>query len=136
VPVVLRLPPGHWPRAAQLWVPSYTLDKQGLNRSNATAFLLLAWSWPSREQWTAVAQPPRPGRLPGLWLGTARCFFLGTRIEEAPHGASGGAGAGAGAAPPHITTPPANQRLTPPSTRTAARLVSNMWAIDRPIWAC
>jgi hypothetical protein len=57
-------------------------------------------------------------------LAGHRAFFLATRIEEAPHAVSGGAGA----PPPPITTTPINQRLTPPSTHYThwARLVSNM----------
>ena len=56
-----------------------------------------------------VAQPSRPGPAP---KARAPRVFLATPIEEAPHAASGGAGA----APPAITTTPANQRLTLPST--------------------
>jgi hypothetical protein len=56
-----------------------------------------------------IASRHRVGR-PGY-----RAFFLGTRMEEAPHAPPV---LGAGAAPPPKPTTPTSQRLTPPSKHT------------------
>jgi hypothetical protein len=82
-----------WPRA-QLLLSCSTSD-WAVNRSKATAFLLLLpppppggvqWTYRKHPNQAHGARPERPGQ---------RAFFLGIRIEEAPRGASGGAGTAA-----------------------------------------
>jgi hypothetical protein len=113
--VVLRLPPGR--------VHDYGFLLVHLTGPVGCEKQRLCSSSPSRGQGGASSAiparpsgPARPGR-PGH-----RAFFLGTRIEEAPHAPPVGAGAAPPPNPPPRPAASGSHRLP----NTLARLVSNM----------
>jgi hypothetical protein len=134
---VLRLPPGHVLQSYGFLL-AHLLD-EAFELWQSSRFSPPAGPPGKNSGRSSATRPPRPSAtVPDSGRPGHRAFFLvATRIEEAPHAASGGAGA---APPPKTTTGQisgSHRLLHPPLGQGGwTRLVSNMGHRLPRIGAC